>query len=214
MLVVSTAADDPLLLTIEQARVAAGLAADNASQDPALAALNERVTAEICSALRIAAGTGGVPTLRRETLTETLRDVVGPDIILARRHEISITSVIRDGLALDAGDYEVSSEAGLLTRLINDRPAAWCASKLVVVYQAGFEDLPVDLVAAAGDLLRMRQSETTRDPLVKRTQVRVDGLDDVTTDFWVNAGGPETVSGGIPGAILSRLSRFRNWPVG
>lgn len=60
--------------------------------------------------------------------------------------------------------------------------------------------------------MRLRLSESSRDPLVKSQRVEVDGVETVETGFWVNAGGSS--SGPAPADILAKLSRFTNSAIG
>jgi hypothetical protein len=148
-LVITTPAADPALLTIAQMRVAAKLDPSDGSQDADLAARGLAVAAGIMAECRIAVGQGGDPTLLQETLTETFYSVEIDELMLARRHNVAITSITVDGTALTAGQWVLNSEAGILTFLLNDCPRRWCARKIVAVYQAGFATIPDDLVAVA-----------------------------------------------------------------
>lgn len=214
MLQITTPAEDAKLLTTEQMRAAAGVASGDSSQDGVLALLNDRITAEICVACAIAVGVGGVPTLRRETVTETLRGVAHGIIVLARRHQISINSITVDGTALATDDFTVDAESGLLYRLQGDRLLPWRAQKLVITYAAGFATVPGDLVGAASDLVRLRRSEVARDPLVRSERVDVEGVEAVQTDYWVSSAGPSSSSSPAPPEISARLSRFMNVVIG
>lgn len=210
MFEVTTAASSPALLTPEQLRVAAGLAADDESQDDALADVGLRVAAEISAACDIAIAVGAVPTLLRETLTETFRNVSRDKLVLSRRHDVAINSIAVDGTALETAEYEVDGEAGLLSRLSGDVPVSWCGSKIVVVYQAGFATVPADLSGAANDLVQLRLSESTRDPLLKSEQINIPDVRDQRRDYWVGALGGARSGGGIPDHIAGRLARFMN----
>lgn len=212
MLQVTQPAAERRLLTVEEMRLAAGLAASDASQDPALARLNDRISAEIVEACRIAVGNGAEPTLRQETLQERFhldRDHRGP-LILARRHNVEIVSVTIDGIALAPGDWEVQSEAGLLVRMRGDEETRWTGRVVKTGYHAGFADVPPDLVGTASDLVRLRRSEGGRDPLAKRERVDVDGIEAIETEYWVNMAGSSAAAGSLPAEILARLSRYIN----
>lgn len=212
MLLVTQAAGDRKLLTTEQMRLAAGLAADDASQDSALALLNARISAEIVEACRIAIGNGAEPTLRREALLERFRlgrDERGP-LILARRHNVEILSVVIDGVALTPDDWLVDSESGLLARLRSGVECEWTGTTGLVAYRAGFEDVPPDLVGTASDLVRLRRSEVSRDPLAKRERVDVDGIDAIETEYWISVVGSSASTGPVPPELLQRLSRYVN----
>lgn len=212
MLTVTTPATDALLMTQEQMRLVAGLAVDDASQDEALALLNARISAEVYDACGIAIGNNGKePTLRQETLTETFRCPPFGPLILSRRHNVEIVSVTVDGVLLDGAGYEVESEAGLLHRLAESQRCVWRGAVIIVVYKAGFETVPPALVGAASDLIRFRRSEIERDPLIRSQRIRVDGVEEVQTDYWVNSVTSGSASGAaIPPNVAAALSRFTN----
>lgn len=213
MLTITTPAESQQLLSQAQMRVAAGLASNDTSQDAALAEVGLRVAAEIAAHCGIAVGAGGAPTLNREKLTETFRVVEGFEmLVLSRRHDIAIESVTVDDIVLDAGDYEVEVEEGVLYRLLSDCQVRWYARKIVVVYQAGFGSVPPDLVGAATDLFRLRRSEGSRDPMVRAEETDVPDVLRERTEYWVGSV-PGSSDSGMPTSVASRLSRFANAPV-
>lgn len=210
MLLVTVLAADPRLMDVEQMRLAAGLQATDNSRDVELNLLNLRVSADITDACRVAIANGGEPTLKQETLSQVCRGGLRGPLILARRHNVEIVSAVADGTTLAADQYEVEGEAGLLWRLCDGAQVSWTERKIVVTYKAGFAEVPAALVGAASDLVRLRLSELSRDPLVKSQRVEVDGVETVETGFWVNAGGSSSSSGPVPADILAKLSRFTN----
>lgn len=219
MLTVTAPAPDTKLLTPEQMRLAYGLAANDSSQDTNLAVLNVQISAAISQSCRIAHANGGEPTLKRETLRQLVRCPRSGPIVLARRHKVEIVSVHVDDAIdpLDPDLYEVEEEGGLLHRLDESgNRICWTGCKIVIVYKAGFaaDAIPADIVAVATDVIRLRKSEAARDPLVRRQSVRVDGVDEVSQDFWVNAtsaGSPSFTGGPIPAEYAARLERYMNW---
>lgn len=213
MLTITTPATDRQLLNAEQLRLAAGLAKDDASQDEALSEVGLRIAAEIAAACKIRIGSGAPPTLRRELVTQTFRGPRLRELILDRRHEVEITSVAVDGVALTASDFEVEPEAGLLYRLDGALMTTWWRGRsLVVVYAAGFEDVPADLAAVAADLMRLRLATESRDPLVKSESTEVPDVLTKRTDYWVGAM-PGSSSGPVPAEVAARLSRYMNWAI-
>ena len=218
MLTVTAAATDPLLMTAEQMRVAAGLTAADTTQDVALALLNARISAEVYDFAGIAVGDNGKePTLRQETLTETFRCPASGPLILSRRHHVEIVSVKVDGETLAFGDYEIDAEPGLLNRVVGHRISNWSGGQIEVIYKAGFATVPPALIGAASDLIRFRRSEVERDPLVRSQRVRVDGVDEVQTDYWVNSvtsGAASSSGASIPPNVAAALSRFVNVSIG
>lgn len=215
MLSITTPAASLQLLSAEQLRVAAGLGSGDASQDASLTPLGLRIAAEIAAVCKIAIGAGRAPTLRKERLTETIRGARSRDqIILSRRHDVSIVSVTIDGSALTGADYEVEPESGLLYRLSGDSRVCWGFAKAIVVYDAGFETVPDELVGAASDLVRIRLSEAARDPMVRSESSEVPGVLNERTDYWVGAIPGSAAAGGIPSDVAARLGRFSNMAIG
>lgn len=214
MLTITMPADDLALLTDAEMRVAAGLGAGDSSQDAALRALGLRVAASIMSECNIAVGSGGEPTLLRETLTETFRRVSKERLILSRRHEVEITSVVEDDIALTADDYEVDPESGLLMRLSDDESIWWCARLVTVVYAAGFDDVPGDLKQAALDFFRSSYMESSRDPLVKSERTDIPGVMEQERQYWVGSVPGQSNEGAVPDVVSGQLKRFRNMAVG
>ncbi len=209
-LIVTTPANDPNLLTPEQCRLAIGLGSGDTSQDAALLILNGRVSSDICSACGVAVANNAEPTLRQETLTETfIGSRLGP-LILSRRHRIEVTSLTEGGGLLDASQFMIEAEAGMLVRWSGTSERQWSEASTVVVYKAGFATVPGDLVGVAGDLLRLRKSEASRDALVRSERVDIPGVEEVQRDYWVNAAGTTAATGPVPPEYLARLRRYRN----
>lgn len=217
MLIVTTPATDALLMSAEQMRVAAGLPSGDTSQDAALALLNARISADVYDVCGIAvADDGKEPTLRQETLTETFRYPSSGPLLLSRRHHIEIDAVTVDGELLDPAEYEVEAESGLLHRVVGQHISCWRGSLVTVVYKAGFATVPALLVGAASDLIRFRRSEVERDPLIRSQRVKVDGVDEVQTDYWVNSvtsGSASSTGASIPPNVAASLSRFMNFTI-
>ncbi|OWV67936.1 hypothetical protein ATY76_13500 [Rhizobium sp. R339] len=212
-LVVTTAATDLTLLTVAERREAAGLAEDDASKDALLLTLDQRIAAAIMSECNIAVGSGGEPTLKKETLTETFYNVHLERLLLSRRHNITITSLTDGDTALTTDDYIMDPEAGILARMRSDCPMSWRSSKIVVVYTAGFETIPADLKFAAMDFFRSEWLARSRDPLVKRVQTDVFEVESTTTDYWVGSVPGQAREGAVPDMVAGQLKRFRNFRV-
>ena len=106
---------------------------------------------DICIACNVAIDGAKTPTLRRETVVETVDDVSGlRKIALSRRHAVVITSVTIDGETLAGSGYSVNTESGVLSRLGG---ALWSGT-VVVTYVAGFATVPADLFGIALDMAR------------------------------------------------------------
>lgn len=215
MLTVTSPAEDPNLVSIEAMRLAAGLVPTDASRDTELALFNKRISADIAVACRVAVGNGADPTLRQETLTQVFRKVGRRGLVLARRHNVEVVSIVLDGssLAVDV-DFYVNSEAGMLFRLRGDREIEWCGRMATVVYKAGFDTVPADLEGAAMDLARIRLSDASRDPMVKGERVDVPGVMERETSYWVGAVPGASSRGPVPTDIMAKLSRYTNVVVG
>lgn len=199
MLVVTTPASDPTLLSAQELRDAVGAA--DGSHDTALASIGRRVAAAIARVCGVAAGGAVAPTLRKETLTETFRlEAARQKLILARAPVVSVTSVVEDGITLAAADYEIDAGPGLLLRLDDDTPAAWEPCKITVVYSAGWETVPDDLKLAATKLVQAAFASGSRDPDLKRE--RVDGVGE--WEYWVGPAGDPLV----PDEVMHLLAPY------
>lgn len=209
MLVVTTPATDPWLLTQAQAAAAAGIPL--VGNEAAMETLRAKVSANIYDALAIAVGNGAEPTIRKERLTETIMVRGGGPIILSRRHNVAVVS-ISDWPGISSGsDYYVEAESGIIRPAVEQYcPSVGGYSAVTVVYDAGFQTVPPVLLAAATDMVRIHQSEALRDPLVKKSVVEVEGVDRVETEFWVTAAGATAQTMPVPPLILATLRRFRN----
>lgn len=212
VLVVTTPASDLSLLTQAERREAIGVT--DSSQDVKLAALDLRLAAAIMTECDIAIGAGAEPTLRRETLTETFRHVDVAELVLSRRHEIEITSLVEDGVAQTVDvSFIVHPESGIATRLCDDRPRRWCAAKVVVVYKAGFVTVPGDLKMAAMDFMRLAWAEKKRDPSLKSEVIDIPDVRRVERGYWVGSVPGQSNEGAVPDIVAGQLTRFRNMMV-
>lgn len=208
-LVISTPAPSSTLLSVQQRRDAIG--ATDGSLDPKLAALDAAVAQAIADECSVAVGKGGQPTLKQETLTETVRGACGEVLVLSRRHQIEITSIVADGATLAAEDYSVDPESGIVARLSAGLPIYWSAQKIVVVYQAGFADgsIPADLQQAASDFIRLQYALTSRDPALKSETVDIPGVMRTERSYWVGSV-PGQSSDAVPDIVAGQLRRYRN----
>ncbi len=211
---VITPAEDLLLASLAAIRAAAGLASSDTSRDAELTELGKRVSAEITEACRIAVGEteegeGAEPTLRRETVRETFCGSGQDVLVLARRHNVKIVSVTEDGRPTTLDARALRSEPGLLYRWIDGHQSFWTAREIVVEYDAGFETVPFSLAGVAVDLVRLRLSQASVDPLVKSTRVEIVDVETVQTDRWVGST-PGADTTGVPPELMARLGRYFN----
>lgn len=206
---VTVPADDPWLLTIAQARMAAGLAANDTTQDAILQTLRARVSAEIYAECKIRGDGLNPPTLRQETITETFRIKSCDDTLFLGRKFAQVTSITENGTLLVSTDTVIDGDAGMAQRISGTADINWQRGEVVVVYNAGFADVPYDLVGAAMDLARFRLSADSFDPLEKSKTIEIPGVETVKVDRWVGSL-PGAVSGPVPTEISAKISRYRS----
>lgn len=179
MLEMVAKASDLSLLTMAELEDA--VAGSGSTMSPlALGRLGEAVATQIAGLCNVAeTDSGDPPTLRRETLRETIR-THGPmrHILLARRF-VNVTSVTQDDVLLVAGtDYVVNASAGIISR---PEPGYWLHSfrgTFVIEYTAGFATVPPDLAEIAAEMVRLRVAVRARDPLIRSKST--DGIDSTT----------------------------------
>lgn len=211
-LAIATPAPDRTLLTIEEMRAATNVV--GGSDDARLTDLQKRIAASITAECNIAIGSGADPTLRRERVIQTFRRVDVEYLVLSRRHNVSIDSIVVDDETLAVGDYEVEAEAGLLWRLRDDCPRRWRGQKVVVTYFAGFENVPDDLKLAASDFVRFAWLESKRDPALRSERKNIFQVQETERTFWVGSVPGQGSEGAVPDIVSGQLKRFRNSSVG
>lgn len=207
---VSIPAADRNLLSLAEMKAALGVTG-NAS-DAALTALGAQISDMIAHECHVPVDGVTPPTLRSETIVETLRNDLRyswrkDQIVLTRRFVTSIASVVVAGVTLVSADYEVDGGAGLLRR-VNEGGTiiCWPSGVIVVAYVAGFATVPEPLKLAAATILREQWSVASqggaapRDPLLKRE--RVEGIGD--SEWFGSTGGSS--SGSRSGAFSSMAS--------
>lgn len=209
-LTVATPATSRALLTLDELRAAAGVS--DGSQDAALQAMGLRIADSIASECNVAAGVGAIPTLLRKSLVETFYGVACTDLMLSRRHDVTIGSIVIDGEALSG--FVVDPESAIVTRLTDDAPVNWCATKVVVTYAAGFAQVPGDLKQAAMDFFRTSWLAKQRDPMARSVETDIPGLMREKTDFWVGALPGQSNEGAVPELVAGQLKRYRNYVIG
>lgn len=151
-------------------------------------------------------------TLCRAGLTETIwSEGFAEYFVLARAPVASITSVTIDDEVVDADEYRLDTDAGILYRLdASGYPCvwSWCKS-VVIVYAAGYimpgqsgRDLPFAIEAGAVSLVQSFWRSKGRDTLVKEEEIP--GV--MRTSYWVGAVGQ---SGELPPDVISKIAPFR-----
>lgn len=164
MIEIVTPATETRLISIEAARVAIGLADDDASQDAALEPLIDQASAAIVAFI-------GQP-LARQTYRESAWSFRSLDsFILSHFPVASVVSVQIDGATIDAEGYRVDQATGIVHRRSPTRCGPWWpAGETVVEYTAGYElpdDLPADIQRAAILMVRQAHMGAGRDPLLR-----------------------------------------------
>ena len=206
MFEVVTPAASRAILGADELRLAAGLLATDTSQDGRLSDLGLRVADAIARHCNVAEDGVTPPTLLSEVCAETIR-LMEPrqSIVLRRRFVTAISSVTEDGVGLGAGSYEIDKASGVLRRLCHDRPASWTASKVIIMYTAGFTAPPNDIKQAAELFLRQMYAQFSRDPLMRRE--RVDGVGE--SEYWVGSIDPKNQSP-FPSDVAALLAPYLN----
>ena len=214
MLIVTEPAADFQLLTPEELRVAAGLEPDDDSQDAALAVQGLRAASALAGACGVAkAGydasllplRGEAPrTLHAETLVQTFRVTPGyqyGSLFLARWPVLSIISITEDTTELVIDDWELDIPMGSLMRVSGNGTLYWPCGRVVVEYEAGYDDIPEDLKGYASQLVGVyHQVSTGTDPNAKH--IEIPGV--ITIDRWVDQTATDSL---VPNDIMSGLVR-------
>ncbi|UFX42072.1 hypothetical protein HAP47_0022695 [Bradyrhizobium sp. 41S5] len=184
--------------------------AEDAYIDEAIA----RVSALICSYLKVPMADDGSRTLASEDLVQTFRfrhhDHHRESLVLARKPVTAVAYVKINDVVIDQDDYELIGRSGILYRLRFGHPSHWpCRGKVEVRSTAGWllpndtgqSTLPSDIEGVAVDLIKAAREARTRDPMVK--SVAVVDVDQV--DYWVGNIG----QGPFPPDIEAKLEAYR-----
>lgn len=197
------AAVDRTLLTLSEAKAALSISGND--EDATISTLVARVSDQIARACGVPMAGISPPTLRSESVTETL--FVGErrtTFYLARRFVSEVSEIEECGSALEDGDYSLNASVGGLTRLHSGRTIWWPTSSAVIVnYTAGFEVVPDDLKLAAAMALQDAWAVAAADPLVKRE--RVEGVSEQEYFFVAN-------TGALSQRVRDVLAPFCAWP--
>lgn len=161
------------------------------SQDAALSVLITQASGECAAYCSRVFGRETVQETFRADAIERQRQEVQEKFILRRYPLESVTSVVIDGETLDPTLYESENDGSLYRLDSSGNEISWRFRKLVVVYVGGYEllgGLPSSIERATINLVKLMQSATSRDPLVK--QESIPGVGE--WQYWV---------GGIPGSV-------------
>jgi hypothetical protein len=202
VLTIASPNTDRSLLTLAELRAAAGVS--DGSQDATLIPLGNYISASITKACKVAYAGVVPPTLRLETVTETIRyrsrSSKADGIKLARRPVVEIMSVTEGGNNVAASSYELDAAASVLYRISGHCHIRWCHfGNIVVEYSAGYDIVPDDLKYAAIKFVRAEIAQGSRDPLLKR--IRIEGVSE--REYWVDP----TKDSIVPGEVMDILVR-------
>lgn len=173
MFTVSDVATDRNLLTLAELRDAQQ-DFGGTWDDARLLSIGLEISDAIAQACRVPIDGVIPPTLRGETIVDTMRLCRATEtLIMTRRFVDTASSVSVNGVALDAAEYEIDKAAGLARRLSSSgHYICWPSGIIVVTYTAGFETVPNGLKDAAKLELVARWSLSDRDPSVKRDRTQ------------------------------------------
>lgn len=202
ILTITSAASTHDLTVIATAKLELGLS--DASQDDEL----QRLITEASDQIAAYCNT----VFAKQSYSEVFRRVRCRDRLLLSRTPVdTITSVTVDGSALEAAEYEVDAESGILYRLESDDRYVWSGDKITVAYSAGYTlltDLPYTVERACLDLVKRRYYAKTRDPSLRSLDIPDVGRE----DYW--GGASLEIIGGLPADIARSLDAFRAYSFG
>lgn len=221
-LVVVTPAAETNLTTLD--RVKSELGITDTDSDAILTLKIGEASSDI--AFRVA------PSLKRETLIETLRPYPPrggftltnsyPSLRLKRRPIVDIDSIVLDGgdpLVVDSSTtdfYHIDTDenwSGLIYRLSASAPIDWTFSQsAVITYTAGYllpgetgRNLPPVLESACVELVSSYWASRGRDPTLKAEE----DYGVARFEYWNGAVG---ASGSLPPGVMSKISAFLKTP--
>lgn len=128
------------------------------------------------------------------------------DLLQTSRYPvISVASVVEDSTTLVAGtDYEIDVRTGQLLRLgaNSGQVTFWGISPVTIVYDGGYNPIPLDLQDAVTRMIRSRWFAKSRDPMVR--EINVPGV--LEQQFWVPTG---TDAGNMTPDVTDILDNYR-----
>lgn len=208
MLTLQSPAPDRALLTLAELREAVGLDEADGSRDASLIRLGAAVADTIARTCGVAPAGNAIPTLRAETVTETLRlRFCRSSLLLSRLPVGTISSVSIDGVEADASTYEAEAASGLLHRLAGACRVEWNPGTVVVTYVGGWAVVPSDLSRAAAKLAKSFWAEQRRsDPSLRSREIP--GV--ITETWWV---GPSS-DPAVPQDVRDLLADYMQYSIG
>jgi hypothetical protein len=150
----------------------------------------------------------------RMFVRETVQDVFdlslarlqarGEAVLLARSCPVASVAGLVEGtvtLVRDT-DYRVDLAAGQFYRLSNGADASWCATPVTLTYDAGFDEVPLDVQAAVTQMVNAMNFDRTRDPLLRSENI-LSGL------YAYTLFDPGQVPAGTAEQVASTLDAYR-----
>lgn len=196
MITITSQSSDRSLLTLGELRSAVG--ATGSAQDAKLQMLGNYVAAAITKACGVSSAAAAVPTLRLESLRETVRlDSRQNYLSLSRWPVVELTSVTENDVAVETGGYE--ADGRMLYRISGDTRICWPCGQIVVEYSAGYEIVPDDLKFAAIKFVQAEWAQGGRDPLLRSESIP----DVISREYWVDP----TKESVIPAEVMDLLER-------
>jgi len=207
---VVTPAESLALITLEEAKLALGIAPEDTTQDAALAMQIDAVSAAVSNYCN--------RTFAVQTYRDQIRGHCGGfgEPISTRQWPIVLSEtgvpqvvVAENGVGLDAELLEVVPDTGALYRLDGAlSPTLWASPLLVIDYEAGYATIPADLRAAALEWLTARHYATGRDPAL-----RSETIPDVIAQVYAGESGAGTSGGAMPPGTRTLLAPYKLWSV-
>ena len=196
-------ADSYALVTVDQAKEALGISLDDMTQDAAVQAQIEQVSAAVAR------------YCDREFVIQTYRDQLravcswlryGEPLPtmqkpIAEAEGVALITVTENGAELDTTAFEVDAERGLLYRLDSSgASAAWIGAAAILDYDAGFDPIPPDVQAATLEWITARWSAQGKDPAL-----RSETIPDVISQMWSS----DASTPSIPAGARELLAPYR-----
>lgn len=203
---VASPASETALTTLARVKLELGIPTGTTTSDEILQNKIDEASDDIEAALGF--------RLVRETAVETFwheqYDSAPEKIVLDRTPVASITSVVVDGVAIDASTWRLDPNTGELFALCDGYPSVWvfCQS-VVVTYGGGYilppaskRTLPKGIEGACVALVSSFWAARGRDPTLRSEEIP----DLISATYWVGAVGED---GELPPDIVTKLAPFR-----
>jgi hypothetical protein len=205
IIAIATAASSRDLTTVERLKAVIG---ETAQTDERLQGLITQASVALETFCR--------RILAKQRYVETFRLPHPVESLVLRQYPVTVASVVEDGVALDADDWECDGETGELRRLNSDLPQDWCANKIVVTFDGGYvlpsftdgetgTSLPDDLEWACQQLAKIAQHNDSRDTAILRETVPE--VFDVT--YAAPGGNAMPLVEGLPEEIAGRVLPYQ-----